>query len=179
MGAIASIVQSTLVLPDMQLKIEQQQTAVKLNVIPPEYRNVTLPGHDVYVEKGDFGIMISQWLRWPEYSICACHFDFKEESWVEMQISECCTAFLESMEGTPLMFTPGGSMPIVVQIREMEMTEITFNEVTSAFRLHYAAGFYVSLHICVPHRHMYLLKDTDWVFQKLEEYGKMIYHNKY
>ena len=151
----------------------QRHASEKTGTIPPAYAQLLLPGHQLQVEQGSFGILISQWLYTKEYSICVNHFEFFRRTSLKI-IVQPCTTFYFAIQNSPLIYK-GTLFPDIIRVEEGKLVRLAFLRSSARHKVRFQEGSYISLHITVPEENAHVLNDDSWVWALLEQYDKKIY----
>ncbi len=163
----------------MRLKLDRPLGLITTSQdIPLRYANVKLPDHDPVVVEGDFGIMISQWLYEPEYTLCAEFYDFNEPSVVSMEVSEPCTTFCYGIEGEPIILRRLGPMIEQIVVKKGKIAGLEFPQASSGHTMLFEKDMYIFLHLTVTWEFQYLLEDPNWIIERLRAYNKLLYHKQ-
>jgi len=158
----------------MQMKINHhRRPSQKTGTIPPAYAHLVLPDHELQVEHGNFGTLISQWLYTKEYSICVNHFDFLRPTSLRVMVVPC-TTFYFAIKNDHVIYK-GTLFPEIIPVEEGSMVKLVFGRSSERHNVKYQKGIYISLHITVPEENVYILNNKSWIWELLEEYDKRMY----
>jgi len=151
----------------------QRHASEKTGTIPPAYAQLLLPGHQLQVEQGNFGVLISQWLYTKEYSICVNHFEFFRPTSMKIIVLPC-TTFYYAVQNSPLIYK-ATLIPNIIRVEEGKLVRLAFLRSSARHKVRFQEGSYISLHITVPEENVHILNDESWIWDLLEQYDKKIY----
>jgi hypothetical protein len=159
----------------MKLEIDYQQYVVERTiVIPPAYAHVALPAHQPEVVKGDFGVLISQWVHKQQFSLCVNYFHFFQPAALLMKPAGPCSSFYFAIQGNVIIQNRQRPTSKVIQIQEGNIARLEFRKASGVNTVEFEGKVYISVHVTIPHVYKHVISDERWIMGLLQEYGRMV-----
>lgn len=161
---------------DMQMLLDDPKLPKKrLPGIPKKYSHVILPGHDREVIQGAAGLFIKQYYDAHEYNICASHFVFRRPANLRIEVKEACTVYFFAIENTPIVFSSNAPDTGGLVVAQGTMIKLKFAGPSTSHYVSFSKGTYGIVHLTVPDRFSFLLKDEKWITNTLDHYDTVVY----
>ena len=162
-------------LTDMQmLHADLALPGKQLPGIPRQYSNVILPGHDPVVVQGAAGLLIKQYYDAYEYNLCANYFVFRRATVLRLNVTEACTVYFFAIENAPVVFSSNAPSAGGIPVTEGTMVKLKFGGPSNTHYVSFNKGTYCTVHLAVPDRFAYLLKNEKWIYNTLDHYDAVV-----
>lgn len=115
--------------------------------LPEEYARHALPGHQIIVQQGDFGLLITQVLRQQDYTAAVYYFNLNSPVSLRIKPAAPCLLLYYAIKnkGTIIL---DETLSVKVIIEERSHRQL--NLFQKRYPVHFKAGVYRSLQITIP-----------------------------